>query len=114
MAEALLVLHLLVVLFLVIGFPIALITNHTLFRCVHAALLGGITLLILLGIPCPLTVWEEAWGSRSYDGSWLAVWLNRILYLEWWDPEWVFWLDLGFAGLVFSSFIWRPLRKSNH
>jgi len=111
MAEASLILHFLVVVFLVAGFPVGLYYNHAGFRCAHAAVLGGITLLILLGYPCPLTVLEEAWGSRSHGGSWLASWLNRILYLEWFDPNTVFWMDVAFAALVVSSFAWRPVRK---
>jgi len=113
MAEFLLMLHLLFILYMVIGFPIGLITNHTLFRWVHAGCLAGVTLLMVLGLPCPLTALEEIYSGNTYEGSFLATWLNRIIYLEWFDPGKVFIMDLVFAGLVFSSFLWRPLSKKN-
>ena len=102
--------HLAVILFLVVGFVIGLATNHTGFRLIHAGVLAGITLLMLLGIPCPLTLVEENLSGASYQGSFLAVWLNRIIYLTWFDPQSVFWMDMAFAVLVFSSFLWRPLK----
>jgi len=103
--------HLAVILFLVVGFAIGLGTNHTRLRLIHAGVLAGITLLLLLGIPCPLTLVEENLSGTSYEGSFLAVWLNRIIYLTWFDPKSVFMMDLAFALLVFSSFYWRPLNR---
>ena len=102
--------HLAVILFLVIGFTVGLATNHTRFRLIHAGALAAITLLMLLGIPCPLTLVEENLSGTSYEGSFLAVWLNRIIYLTWFDPKSVFMMDLAFALLVFTSFHWRPLK----
>ena len=106
-----LILHFAVILFMVIGFPVALITNHRLFRLIHAGTLAFITLLMIFGIPCPLTVFEEAASGESYEGSFLATWLNRIIYMEWFTPRSVFIVDMIFAALVFSSFWWRPLKK---
>ena len=102
--------HLAVILFLVIGFAIGLAINHTGFRLIHAGVLAAITLLIIFGIPCPLTLVEENLSGVSYEGSFLAIWLNRIIYLTWFDPKSVFLMDLAFAFLVFSSFYWRPLK----
>jgi len=101
--------HLAVILFLVIGFAVGLATNHTWLRLIHAGVLAGVTVLMMLGIPCPLTLVEENLSGTSYEGSFLAVWLNRIIYLTWFDPKSVFMMDLAFALLVFSSFYWRPL-----
>ncbi|KMP12418.1 hypothetical protein UZ36_00680 [Candidatus Nitromaritima sp. SCGC AAA799-C22] len=109
MTEIILAVHLLVVLFFLVGFPLGLLRNHRLFRIFHAGALGGVTLLMVLGIPCPLTVLEESLREQSYEGSFLAVWLNRVLYLEWFDPFNVLMADLAFAALVFSSFWWYPL-----
>jgi uncharacterized protein DUF2784 len=107
----LLLLHFAVILFVVIGFAVALITNHRWFRLVHAGVLGFITLLMILRIPCPLTVLEEGSTGESYEGSFLATWLNRIIYVEWFTPQTVFIIDMIFAALVFSSFWWRPLKR---
>ena len=107
----LLILHFAVILFMVIGFAVALITNHRWFRLIHAGVLAFITLLMILRIPCPLTVLEEASTGESYGGSFLATWLNRIIYVEWFTPQTVFIVDMIFAALVFSSFWWRPLKR---
>ena len=111
MLEIVQVAHLTVILFLLIGFAVGLATNHTYFRLIHAGVLAGITLLMIFGIPCPLTLVEENLSGTSYEGSFLAVWLNRIIYLTWFDPKSVFMMDLAFALLVFSSFYWRPLNR---
>jgi len=110
MAFFILMLHLGVILFVVIGFPVALITNHRRFRLIHAGVLAFITLLMILQIPCPLTVLEEGVSGESYAGSFLATWLNRIIYMEWFTPQTVFVVDMIFAVVVFSSFWWRPLK----
>lgn len=111
MALFLLILHFAVILFVVIGFPVALITNHRRFRLIHAGILAFITLLMIFQIPCPITVLEEASTGESYEGSFLATWLNRIIYMEWFSPRTVFIVDMIFAALVFSSFWWWPLKK---
>ena len=113
MAIFILILHLLVILFMVIGFPVALYTNHHRFRLIHAGVLGVVTLLMIAQIPCPLTLFEEALSGESYEGSFLAEWLNRIIYMEWFTPRSVFIMDMIFAGLVFSSFWWRPLKRKD-
>ena len=112
MATLILFLHLLVILFFIVGFPAGLILNHRGFRIFHGAALAGVTLLMLLGIPCPITLWEESVGNLSYEGSFIAFWLKRIVYLEWFDPKHVLILDICFALLVFTSFIWRPVNRS--
>ena len=114
MAVLFLILHFAVILFVVIGFPVALITNHRRFRLIHAGVLAFITLLMILRIPCPLTVLEETSTGGSYDGSFLATWLNRIIYMQWFTPQLIFIIDMIFAALVFSSFLWRPLKKKSH
>ena len=111
MTVFLLILHFVVILFVVIGFPVALITNHRRFRLIHAGVLSFITLLMILKIPCPLTVLEEASAGESYQGSFLATWLNRLIYVEWFTPQTIFVIDMIFAALVFSSFWWRPLKR---
>ncbi len=113
MAVFFLILHFTVILFVVIGFPVALMTNHRRFRLIHAGVLTFITLLMILQIPCPLTILEEASTRESYEGSFLATWLNRIIYMEWFTPQSVFIVDMIFAALVFSSFWWQPLKKTS-
>jgi len=112
MAIFILILHFAVILFIVIGFPVALIKNHRWFRLIHAGVLAFITLLMVLRIPCPLTVLEENSAGGSYEGSFLATWLNRIIYVEWFTPQSIFIIYMIFAALVFSSFCWWPLNRT--
>ncbi len=111
MATFILALHLLIILFFIVGFPVGLILNHRGFRIFHCTALAGVTLLMILGIPCPITLWEESAGAVSYEGSFIAFWLKKIVYLQWFDPRHVLILDICFALLVFTSFIWRPVNK---
>lgn len=111
MIEFILILHLLVILFFLIGFPVGLAWNNRLFRLIHFGSLLAITLLMALGIPCPLTLWEETLRNVSYEGSFIAVWLNRIIYMEWFEPTHVLIADLCFLLLVGTSFLWRPLKR---
>ena len=111
MSEIVLIVHFMIVLFFIAGFFIGLSWNQPMFRYIHAGSLGGITLLMILRIPCPLTLLEETLRNQSYEGSFLATWLNRILYLEWFDPSNVLIADVLFMILVLSSFWWHPVKK---
>ncbi len=111
MAEFFLAIHFLFILFLIFGWLIGLYCNHRKFRLVHASLLAIVILLMVLEIPCPLTSFEEWALGISYEGSFIATWLNRIIYLAWFDPITVFWMDIAFGVLVFSSFLWLPLKR---
>ena len=111
MPEIVLTVHLMIVLFFIAGFFIGLSWNQPMFRYIHAGSLGGITLLMILRIPCPLTLLEETLRNQSYEGSFLATWLNRILYLEWFDPLHVLIVNVLFMALVLSSFWWYPVKK---
>jgi len=86
MSEIVLTIHFIIVLFFIAGFFIGLSWNQPMFRYIHAGSLGGITLLMILGIPCPLT-------------------------LEWFDPSHVLIADVLFMALVLSSFWWYPVKK---
>ena len=112
MEELILIIHFLVVLFFILGFPIGLFYNSRLFRIIHFSALAGVSLLMVLGIPCPLTILEETLRQDPvYEGSFIASWLSRVLYMEGSDPKHVLFMDLGFLTLVGSSFFWRPTRR---
>jgi len=96
LADAVLVVHVLFVLFVVGGFALILagagrwswIRNRT-FRVLHVAAIVFVAVETVLGITCPLTSWEDTLRAtgreeRSFIGRWLA-WL---LYYD--LPEWVF------------------------
>ncbi len=112
MIEFVLILHFLIILFVIFGFPVGLKYNLRRFRIFHASLLAFIATLMILGKPCPLTILEESLrGGAVYQGSFVATWLSRIIYLEGMDAKFVVYLAVAFLVLVGSSFFWRPLRR---
>ncbi|MBC8285512.1 MAG: DUF2784 domain-containing protein [Nitrospinae bacterium] len=112
MIEFVLILHFLVILFVFVGFPIGLKINHRGFRIFHACVLTFISALMVFGMACPLTILEE-WlrGDAVYEGSFIATWLNRIIYLEGMDSGFVVYLAVAFTVLVATSFFWKPLAR---
>lgn len=95
-ADAILVVHALFVLFVVGGFVLILAgarrwswVRNRAFRTLHLAAIAFVAAEALLGIACPLTIWEDMFraagpGQRSFVGRWVA----RLLYYDF--PEWAF------------------------
>ena len=96
LADVVLFVHVLFVLFVVGGFALILAgarrwswVRNRRFRVLHVAAIVFVAVEALLGVTCPLTSWEDALRAtgreeRSFIGRWLA-WL---LYYD--LPEWVF------------------------
>ena len=94
-ADAVLVVHALFVLFIVGGFALILlgtrrwswVRNRT-FRILHLAAIAFVTAEALIGITCPLTTWEDALRGGGPERSFISRWVARLLYYDF--PEWVF------------------------
>ena len=121
-ADALLLIHVLFVVFVVFGLLLVYcgkflrwnwVHNFT-FRCVHLVAIGIVVLQSWLGMICPLTVWEMSLrakaGDTVYAGSFIAHWLQTLLYYR--APDWVFIVVYtAFGALVIASWFWvRPRR----
>ena len=121
-ADAILLIHVLFVIFVVLGlllvfagkiFAWGWVHNFS-FRLAHLVAIGVVVLQSWLGAICPLTVWEmnlrEKAGDSVYEGSFIAHWLQTLLYYR--AEEWVFVLLYTlFAVLVVASWYWvRPRR----
>ena len=120
-ADAVLLLHVLFVVFVVVGLVVILVggacgwrgvRNRT-FRLLHLAAIGVVALQAWLGVICPLTTLEMALRERAgdnavYQGTFVAHWLDRLLYYQ--APNWVFVVAYTlFAALVAASWFWvRP------
>ena len=82
------------------------------FRIAHLAAIGIVVLQAWLGQICPLTIWEmslrERAGDATYEGSFIAHWLQTLLYYD--APAWVFTVAYTAFGLVvvFSWFWVKP------
>lgn len=121
-ANMILVLHVGIVAFVVLGEALFLVgarrgwrwvRNFTL-RLVHLALMVFIAARAWLGELCPLTSWEQALrlraGHGTYAGSFIEHWLSRLIFFE--APWWVFVAAYtAFAGLVLLTWHWFPPRR---
>jgi hypothetical protein len=58
------------------------------FRLAHLAAIVFVAAEALLGISCPLTVWEDALRAGAGERSFVARWVSRLLFYD--LPEWVF------------------------
>lgn len=119
-ADILLIIHVLFVVFVVLGLALIFIGKMQQWQWVRlawfrAAHLGAICIVVVqawLGIICPLTTWEmalrEAAGEAVYAGTFISYWLSTLLYYE--APEWVFAaVYTVFAAVVLWSWVWvRP------
>lgn len=122
LADAVLVLHAAVVLFVVAGLALIILgnlrgwswVNHVHFRLLHLLAIALVLAEAWLGIPCPLTT-LEMWlrtqaGAATYSGGFIAHWLHRLLFYD--LPPWVFVLAYSlFALLVAASWLWFPPRR---
>ncbi len=121
-ADALLILHTMLVGFVILGL-VATFAGHFLqwrwvrnfwFRLSHLAVIAVVVLQSWLGVLCPLTSWEMALrakaGEAGYEGSFIQHWLQSILYYS--APDWVFIVAYTvFGALVLASwFVVRPER----
>ena len=126
LADALLALHVGVVVFVVGLLPLVLAggvrgwrwVRHCGLRATHLGLMLFIAAQTWLGQLCPLTVWEQELrglaGQGGYRESFIEHWLAQWLY---WDlPWWVFVAAYtGFAGLVAAAWWWvRPQRRASN
>ncbi len=125
MADIILLVHLLFVVFLVFGLVFIFIgklfswpwVRNPWFRWIHLVSMGIVVLQSWLSVICPLTIWEMSLrgkaGDSVYAGSFVSYWLDRLLYYQ--APEWVFILIYTlFGSLVVFSWFWirpRPFRN---
>ncbi|MEO1594778.1 MAG: DUF2784 domain-containing protein [Pseudomonadota bacterium] len=121
-ADALLLLHVGFVLFVVAGLALIWLgawrgwrwVRQPYFRIAHLLCIGVVALQAWLGRICPLTIWEmalrERAGDATYDGAFIAHWLEALLYYN--APIWVFAVAYtAFAALVIASWVWVPPRR---
>jgi hypothetical protein len=111
MADIILVIHFLFVLFVVGGLPLiwagnwigASFVRNRRFRLAHLAAILYVTAESLLGVVCPLTWLEDALRGRATETGFIERWLHLILFHD--LPEWVFLVAyVLFALLVVITF----------
>lgn len=116
LADAVLVLHFAVVLFVVGGLLLIVAgnllawhwVNSLWLRVGHLAAIGVVVAESWLGIVCPLTA-AEVWlriqaGSTFYRESFIEHWVQRLLFYE--APSWVFTAVYTLFGLLVVAAWW--------
>jgi polyferredoxin len=58
------------------------------FRYLHLAAILFVAAEALLGMACPLTVWEDALRGGAGAESFVGRWVRRLLFYQ--GPEWIF------------------------
>lgn len=118
MADAVLVVHAAFVLFVVGGLLAtwaglalgARFARNRWFRGLHLAAIGLVVLEALLGMACPLTIWEDALRGRAGGEGFLQRGIHAWLY--WRAPAWVFTTAYVAFGLLVAATWWRfPPRR---
>ncbi len=123
LADAVLLIHLAVVVFVVGGLLLIVIghfrgwrwVNALWFRLLHLITVGIIVLQAWLGELCPLTILEirlrELAGEIGYSASFIEHWVQQILYYD--APFWLFTLIYTLFGLAVVGVWWcfPPTRK---
>jgi hypothetical protein len=128
LANAVLVLHVAIVLFVVGGLVLIVLgnarrrpwrwVNAWWFRLAHLGAIAVVVAEAWFGLTCPLTT-LEAWlrvraGAPIYGGSgFIEHWLQRLLYHD--APAWVFTLGYTLFALLVALAWWRfPPRRAGH
>jgi hypothetical protein len=123
-ADALLLIHALVVMFVVLGLLSIIVgigrqqqwvRTWRLFRSLHLAAVACIVMQSWLGAACPLTLWEDsirrAAGQGGYPDYFVAYWVQYFLYYDF--PSWVFTTAYTIFGLAtLLTWIVAPPRRS--
>ncbi len=125
LANAVLSLHVAIVLFIILGLVFIIAgnlrawswVNVLWFRLVHLSAIIVVALQAWIGVICPLTSLEMWLLTRAhattYTGSFIEHWLQYILYYN--APAWVFTLAYTLFGLVVAATWWYfPPRFKRH
>jgi len=75
------------------------------FRVAHLAAIVFVAAEALLGIWCPLTLWEAQLRGGDAEKSFVAQWVHRLLYYD--LPEWVFAVAYVLFALAVAATWWR-------
>jgi ABC-type multidrug transport system permease subunit len=125
LADLVLITHVSFVLFVVIGLVVILtggalgwkFVRNPWFQAFHLASIGLVVVQAWLGIICPLTKLEmylrEQAGDATYEGTFIAHWLHKLLYYH--APPWVFVVCYTLFGFAVALSWWkvrpRPFRE---
>lgn len=117
LADIVLIVHFLFVLFVVGSLPLIWIgewmrlgfVRSPRFRLAHMAAILFVVVEAFVGMACPLTLLEDRLRGGESGGSFIQRWLHRILFYD--VPEWILtMIYILFAILVIITFKLLPPR----
>ena len=124
LADAVVVLHVAYVTFIIVGLVLILVgwwrnwqwVRNFWFRALHLTMIMVVVVEALLGIVCPLTTWEKGLrrlsGEATYTGSFLGRWAHEILFFE--LPPWIFTVIYCLFGALVLAVCWLvPPRRNS-
>jgi hypothetical protein len=118
LADTIVVVHLLIVLFVLTGVPLVYLgaawhwawVRNWRWRLLHLIAIAVIAAEALLGIDCPLTVWEDTLRRQQTAGGFIERWVDGVLFYD--APTWVYTAAyVAFAGLVAITWVAVPPTK---
>jgi hypothetical protein len=118
LADAIVVIHLLIVLFVVTGVPLVYLgaarhwawVRSWRWRLLHLIAIAVIAAESLFGIVCPLTVWEDRLRGEQISTGFIERGIDRILFYD--APTWMFTAAyIAFAALVAITWVAVPPTK---
>ena len=115
LADVIVVVHLLIVLFVLTGVPLVFLgaarhwawIRNWRWRLLHLIAIAVIASESILGIDCPLTVWEDRLRGEQLSTGFIERWVDRVLFYD--APTWVFTAAyIAFAVLVAITWVAVP------
>lgn len=115
LADAILLVHFAVVLFITAGLPLIYLgaalrwtwVRARRWRALHLAAIVFVAMESLLGIACPLTIWEDRLRGARPNLGFIERWIQRTMFYD--LPERVFLLAyVSFAVLVAVTWVTVP------
>ncbi|HLF38644.1 MAG TPA: DUF2784 domain-containing protein [Burkholderiales bacterium] len=121
LADVILIVHFLFVAFVVGGLALIWIgaaagwawVRNFWFRVAHLAAIVFVAGEALVGVWCPLTVWEDALRGVHGEKSFVARWIHRLMFYDF--PGWMFTVAYVLFALVVAASWWlvRPERTDS-
>jgi Protein of Unknown function (DUF2784) len=113
--DAILVFHFAIVLFITAGLPLIYLgaalhwswVRGWRWRALHLGAIVFVAAESLVGIACPLTLWEDALRGQQSGAGFIERWIHRTMFFD--LPTWVFTAGyVAFAALAFLTWIAVP------
>jgi hypothetical protein len=121
LADAIVIVHLCIVLFVLTGVPLIYLgaarhwawVRNWRWRLLHLIAIVVIAAESLFGIVCPLTLWEDRLRGEQISTGFIERWIDRILFYD--APTWVFTAAyVAFGVLVVITWVAVPPTKGPH